>query len=135
MKVVLDTNVVVSGLLSAAGPCGRILDLALEGQITLCADPRLADEYRAVIHRPELGLPSDDVDRVLELLLNLSDPITAAPLDVALPDPEDLPFLEVAASAGVPLVTGNRRHFPSRLCGDIQILAPRELIDLIRKEL
>ena len=132
MKDVVDTNVVISGLLTANGPCGRILDLALEGEVTLCLDARIIEEYTEVCFHPELGLPSDEVDRVLDQLFRLSSPKTATPRDVALPDPDDLPFLEIAASAGVPHVTGNRKHFPKRACGKIQILTPREFIDLIR---
>ena len=132
MRAVLDTNVVVSGMLSPHGPCGRILDLALEDWITLCLDERLVLESREVCHRPELGLPNEEVDRVIDFLKDSSDPVVAPPLNVALPDSDDLPFLEVAAMVEVPLVTGNRKHFPKRACRPVSILTPREFIDLLK---
>jgi predicted nucleic acid-binding protein len=42
--VVLDTNVVVSGLLSAAGPPARIVDLVAGGELALLFDDRLLNE-------------------------------------------------------------------------------------------
>lgn len=57
MRAVFDTNVVISGLLSGTGSCGRLLDLALESVITLCLDARILEEYREVSRRPELGIP------------------------------------------------------------------------------
>ena len=44
-RVVLDTNVLVSGLLSATGPCGRLIDLVVEGLLQPCVDSRILGEY------------------------------------------------------------------------------------------
>ena len=134
MKIVLDTNVLVSGLLNSKGPCGRILDLVLEDQLALSVDDRVVAEYQEVCHRPELGLPEGEIDRVIDYIAASAEPVVAAPLDVELPDPDDLPFLEVAIRSNAYLITGNRRHFPKRLCRDAQILTPRELIDKLRSE-
>ena len=48
MKVVLDTNVLVSGLLNPYGPPGRIVQLAAAGELQLCLDARILAEYREV---------------------------------------------------------------------------------------
>ena len=45
MNVVLDTNVLVSGLKTRGGTCSRVLDLVVEGRVTLCVDERILDEY------------------------------------------------------------------------------------------
>ncbi|MCH7571195.1 MAG: putative toxin-antitoxin system toxin component, PIN family, partial [Deltaproteobacteria bacterium] len=52
MRVVLDTNVLVSALLRPAGPPARILDLILGRQVTLALDNRIFDEYRNVLALP-----------------------------------------------------------------------------------
>ena len=55
------------------------------------------------------------------------------PLAADLPDPDDLPFLEVAAEAHAVLVTGNKKHFPDKAAGDVRVVSPRELLDLLSK--
>ena len=61
--------------------------------------------------------------------------IVAQPLDVVLPDPDDLPFLEVAASGRAILVTGNRRHFPKAAIGPVRVLSPADFLETLRKHL
>ena len=57
MKVVLDTNVVVSGLIQSKGNPARILSLALAGAVEVCHDDRILAEYAEVLARPR-GLTS-----------------------------------------------------------------------------
>jgi hypothetical protein len=45
-----------------------------------------------------------------------------------MPDPHDACFLEVAIEAGVPLVTGNLRHFPAKLRHGAQMFSPADFI-------
>ena len=59
-------------------------------------------------------------------------PTVALPLQAMLPDTDDLPFIEVAAAAGVPLVTGNIRHFPKRSRCGVDVLSPRQFLDGLR---
>jgi len=131
MRAVFDTHVVVSGLLAGTGTCGRLLDLVLEGEVLLCADQRVLAEYREVASRPELGIDPTDGGRVIDFLDLAAEPVTALPLDIALPDPDDLPLLEVAARASAPLVTGNLRHYPARARRGVEVLSPREFLDLL----
>ena len=134
MKAVLDTNVVVSGLLSGTGPCGRILDLALEGIVSIAIDSCIFAEYEEVVRRPQLAIPSAEAAKVLTFLGLAAEPVTARPLPVVLSDADDQPFLEVAATARAVLVTGNRRHFPADACQGIQVLSPADFLDLLRGE-
>jgi len=131
LRVVLDTNVLVSGLLNPVGAPGRIVDLLLAGEISLLADDRILREYRLVLPRPKFALPRADVLAVLEFLETESEIIPAAPSALRLPDPDDLPFLEVAISGSADsLVTGNLRHFPgtSRRGLGFPVQAPAEFL-------
>lgn len=56
MLVVLDTNVVVSGLMSENGKPARIIDLALENRFQVAYDDRILGEYEDVLARPELRI-------------------------------------------------------------------------------
>lgn len=132
MKVVLDTNVIVSAAMTGGGTCARIVDLMVDGAFELCVDARILDEYEAVLHRPELGICPADATVLLELLKSTATPVAAVPLPALLPDPTDLPFLEVAATAGAILLTGNLRHFPKKACEGTAVLSPRDFLDLMR---
>lgn len=112
MKIVLDTNVLVSGLLSPTGPPGRIVDLVATARLVVVYDDRIIAEYREVLARPRLRIEPAEATAILDLIVHEGLYMPAAPLGVQLPDPDDLPFLEVAVAASVDaLVTGNGRHF------------------------
>jgi len=132
MKVVLDTNVIVSGVLTIHGVCAQILDMLTEGVFGIYVDDRILAEYDSVLRRPRLHLIPDDAAAVMERIRSVAERVGAVPLSAELPDPEDLPFLEVAASAGAILVTGNARHFPKRSRGGVKVLSPREFLELLR---
>jgi len=131
MRVVLDTNVLISGVLNPHGPPGRILDAAVAGRLKLLHDDRILAEYRAVLLRPAFGFTSRDVDALLDFMVAAGEPVSAAPLLVVLPDPSDLPFLEVATTARVDaLVTGNVRHFrPLRGRHTVPVFSPTEFLE------
>ena len=133
MKVVLDTNVVVSAIMTAHGKCAQIIDLLADGAFELCADDRILAEYDSVLERPQLRIVPEDAAVLLELIRSVADPVAAVPLPVQLPDPEDAPFLEVAAASQSLLVTGNARHYPKSSRAGVTVLTPMELLELIRR--
>lgn len=126
MKIVLDTNVLVSGLLSPGGPPGRILDLVTSGRILLLFDDRILAEYRDVLARPRLRIAPVEAAGILELIERDGLLTVAAPLAIELPDPDDLPFLEVALAGRADfLITGNVRHFPAVSPGiEVPVIVP-----------
>lgn len=130
MRVVLDTNVLVSGVLNPHGPPGRLVDLALAGDLALVVDDRVLSEYQDVLRRPRFGLPARGVDVLVRHLRAAGEAVTARPLAVTLPDADDLPFLEVAAAGAATLVTGNPRHFrPVRGRHQVRVLSARQALD------
>ena len=69
MKIVLDTNVVVSGLLRSEGNPAHVLTLALAGAVQVCHDARILSEYAEVLARPRFEF---DAKRVSEVLTKLA---------------------------------------------------------------
>lgn len=133
MRVVLDTNVLVAGVLSATGPPGWIVEAALAGDLELVFDPSIRHEYEEVLRRPELGLPRQRVDDLLAALDQFGWEVQAAARwPVPLPDPDDEPFLSVAGATGSVLVTGNLRHFPARIRRGVPVRTPRQFVDQLR---
>src|SRR5512136_1847045 len=123
MIVVLDTNVLVSGILKPHSKAAVVVRLAAEGVIQLAYDVRLISEYREVLRRPKFSFPADAVDSLLDELEEEGLLVTGAPLRLRLPDPYDEPFLEVALAAKAEvLITGNKRHFPKKASGGVRIL-------------
>jgi predicted nucleic acid-binding protein len=133
IRLVLDTNVVVAGILSEQGPPGWILDLVAAHELSLVYDSRILAEYRDVLARPELALNPERVKRLLETVADQGIPVSPLPWPHALPDRDDEPFLASAHAAGVKLVTGNTRHFPTSARGDVIVETPREFIESMRR--
>lgn len=136
MRLVIDTNVLVSSLLSPDGPPGRVLALLLAGRATLCYDGRIAREYRDVLRRPRFGFDSGAVESLLDFLFDAGESVVAPPLPLNLPDPVDAIFIEAAVAADADrLVTGNTRHFPARHRHGVTVVTParfvRDFIDSI----
>jgi putative PIN family toxin of toxin-antitoxin system len=113
--VVLDANILVSALLTPLGPPGRVLELALVGEVVMYYDSRIMAEYREVLGRPKYPFSSAQIAALLDQLQAVGVPTIGAP-SVRLPDPDDAPFAEVAEQAQAWLVTGNLRHYPGLRC-------------------
>jgi putative PIN family toxin of toxin-antitoxin system len=132
LRIVVDTNVLVSGILSPHGPPATVLRLLLNEHVSLCFDERIMSEYRDVLTRGKFGFDSDLVEDVLSFLEVTGVPVVANPLSINLPDPADLMLLEVSHSGSAEfLVTGNLGHFPKSSRGDIVVLSPRNFVDHI----
>jgi len=133
VRIVLDTNVLVAGLLNPVGACGRLLDLVLDGAVVCSADERILREYEEVLRRARLALLAGAVHEILTFLRQSADLVAPLPLNLRLLDPDDLPFLEVAAAEGAILVTGNPRHYPKKACGRVVVVSAAESLDLLRR--
>ena len=132
MKVVIDTNVLVAGLLSATGPPGWIVEAALSGFIEPVIDMAIRQEYEEVLRRKELGLTPGRVDDLLAAVDAFAMQVVGAPpWSAGLPDPDDAPFLAVAAPTESVVVTGHIRHYPQRCRRSVVVLTPRQLVDLL----
>lgn len=136
-RVVLDTNVLVSGNLSRLGSPGRIIDLLNDGALVPLYDSRILAEYETVLCRPRFGFTDVIVTAVMENIRLSGVATTARGLPrVMLPDPTDLPFLEVAVTGAADyLVTGNAAHYvPARGSHSVAIVSPRQYVDMLDQE-
>jgi uncharacterized protein len=129
LNIVLDTNVLVAGLLSPFGPCGEIVRMVSSGEPALCFDARILSEYNEVLKRPKFRFEPAKVDALLDFIAIRGEAVASSPLPAPLPDHDDEPFLAVAIAGRVAcLVTGNRSHFPARLRQGVPLLSPREFL-------
>ena len=131
---VIDTNVLVSGLISPNGYPARIVELLRSGEVRMVLDDRILCEYAEVLKRPAFGFLENEIDIFLERLLSFAvySEIGRKSIIVDMQDSGDIPFAECAISFGCPIVTGNHKHFKNGKLRDVLILSPAEFIDYIR---
>jgi putative PIN family toxin of toxin-antitoxin system len=130
MTVVLDTNVLVSGIINPNGPPGRLVDLMRAGEVRLAVDDRIFAEYAAVLRRPRLApyFENRDIDDILDYVNRNSQRHFARMFISGLPDEKDAPFLEIAKEAGAILVSGNLKHFPVKSRSGVTVESPAEFL-------
>lgn len=115
MKVVIDTNVLVSGLINPGGKPARIIDLLLNGKLILLYDNRILNEYSDVLYRKKFNFSDALVAPLLAFITHECEYVTAIPLKIPFQDESDKMFLEVAETGNAEfLLTGNKDHFPKR---------------------
>ncbi|MCP4664994.1 MAG: putative toxin-antitoxin system toxin component, PIN family [Deltaproteobacteria bacterium] len=131
MKVVLDTNVLISGMINPAGAPGRIVDFLRAGLLSLVVDDRILAEYIDVLGREHFSIYFTKSERedIIEYLLKNAYYTVGRVIADNLPDKGDVPFLEIALSEKVPLVTGNVKHYPKKARSGCTVLSPRQFID------
>ena len=133
MKIVLDTNVLVSGLLNPYGASAEIVGMLSSGILSLCYDSRIITEYKEVLSRPKFQFDQKKVSDLLAFLEMTGEIAATQPLTVRLPDVHDEVFMELAiASGAVFLITGNIKHFPADKCQGVKIVTPQQFLGSLR---
>jgi len=130
LRLVIDTNILISAAIKPAGLQRTVLLLAITRPARLWVSRPILEEYSEVLGRPELRIRKGLRQQLLQLIKNHS--YTVVPtrrLDVT-SDPDDNMFLECADAARADyLVTGNQKHFP-RFWKKTKIITTREFIGL-----
>ena len=131
IKVVLDTNVIVSAHLKPDGLERSILNLALFEHIHLYISTDIFAEYAEALHRSKLKIDADWADESLQLINAHAEAASPTGRLSVSPDEADNRFLECAEESEADyLVTGNKRHFPKHWKTTQVVNAP-ELLELI----
>ncbi len=130
LRLVIDTNILISAAIKPAGLQRTVLLLAITRPARLYVSRPILEEYSEVLGRRELRIRKSLRQQLLQLIKNHS--YTVVPtrhLDVT-NDPDDNMFLECADAARADyLVTGNQKHFP-RFWKKTKIITTREFISL-----
>ncbi len=113
MRVVLDTNILISACWKPGGLEEQVVDHGLGGRFIMAVSPALWAEYVEVLARPKFAKLTPRIDALLARLKpQVIQLETTATLELA-SDPDDNRILECALAAGAKyIVTGNLRHFP-----------------------
>ena len=131
MKVVLDTNVIISGLINLEGTPAQIVNLLINGRITLLYDSRILKEYVEVLNRKKFGFKKSTINPLLDYIKNEGEYVAAEPTGKKFVDKDDTMFYEVAKTAKAKcIVTGNKDHYPH----EEMVKSPKEFIELYLSE-
>ena len=140
MLVVLDTNIIISGLYSKRGASYQLLKAAISGDLPCAISPLIALEYEGKIHdkieEGFLRVSKGDCGRILDVLFATANVVwTPFQIRPVLSDPSDDKILECAISGNCThIITFNTKHFikiVTRLYG-IQAVSPRKFLKLWR---
>jgi uncharacterized protein len=130
MKIVLDTNVLISALLSPEGSPAILLGLIINGKVKLLYDNRILSEYIEVLNRKKFNFKQEWIEPLIEFIRNEAEFIIASPIFKSFKDDDDKKFYEVAKSADANyIITGNVNHFPK----EELIKTPKEFLDIYNK--
>jgi putative PIN family toxin of toxin-antitoxin system len=128
MKIVLDTNVIVSALLCPQSLPAKILGLVLNGTVGIVYDNNVLVEYIDVLNREKFKINKESIKVVLEFIRNDGEYTISIPQKVKFVDEDDRMFYELYKSGEVDfLITGNIKHFPK----EKNIVTPREFIEIM----
>lgn len=130
MRVVLDTNVFVSGIFFG-GPPYQILRAWRDGKIQLALSPEILDEYQRVGEILTEDHPNINLKPILDFVIRNAEIYAAPPLPEAVcEDPDDNKFFACALASGSTVIVSGDKHL-LKVSGyqKIEVLKPREFVD------
>jgi putative PIN family toxin of toxin-antitoxin system len=135
LRLVIDTNVVISAALNPEGLPRTIVLLALDKPVRWYVSDAIVSEYATVLARPELKIRRGLRQQFLQLIKDRARFITPSRLARVTSDPNDNMFIECADAARADyLVTGNQRHFP-KFWKNTKIISSSEFLGVIAPHL
>ena len=135
LRLVIDTNILISAALKAEGLQRTVVVLALAKPARWYVSDPIISEYRAVLAHPELKIRKSLRQQLLQLIKNRTHLIAPSQLPQVTLDPADNIFIECADAARADyLVTGNERHFP-RFWKKTKVINAREFLGIVAPHL
>lgn len=129
IRVVIDTNVVISAFLHAGSLPEAVINLAVSGDVQWVASEPILAEYAEVLQRPRFAIGSTRTNDIMSRIRASVLLVAPAFRIEATKDPDDNMFLECAQAADADyIITGNIRHFP-KAWQKTRVVTPREFID------
>lgn len=135
LRLVIDTNVVVSAAIKPDGLQRTVVLLALTKPARWYISNAILSEYSTVLARPELGIRRGLRQQLLQLIKNRAHTVVPSHLPVVTEDPPDNVFVECADAARADyLITGNQKHFPE-FWKSTKVINSREFLNIIAPHL
>jgi putative PIN family toxin of toxin-antitoxin system len=123
-NAVLDTNIIVSALLSPNGVCAKIMNMVFNGEMQIIYSEGILNEYKDVLFRASLDLSIERRKQFFYVLYETGTLIEPSVSDIEFLDESDRIFYDAARESNSALITFNTKHYPR----DPFIMTPVELI-------
>lgn len=135
LRLVIDTNTIVSAALKPDGLPRTVMVVATQKPATLYITEAILDEYRDVLSRREFNISRGLRKRFIELIRDRARMVKPSRLPLVTKDPGDNKFVECADAARADyLVTGNLKHFPA-YWKKTKVITSREFVDIVAPHL
>lgn len=133
MRIVLDTNVLISALGWKGGNEYKIAQKCFNRQITLISAIETMEEFRKVALRPKFGFGVEEIDEFISALIEVCEIIEPKDkFNVVTQDPSDNKFLDAAVSGKADFIISGDKHLLNlKEFKGIKILTPKEFLDYI----
>jgi putative PIN family toxin of toxin-antitoxin system len=135
LKIVLDTNVLISGIITSHGPAAKIIEAVQAGRLILCTSANLLQEFSEVILRPkmlrkysELGIHADALLDYLRANAILVSGIPTQAVIAADPDDDYVIACAIDGEADY-IISGDRHLLELESLNKILIVSPREFVE------
>ena len=136
LKVVLDTNVLISAILFGGKP-RQILEKAIRGEIRLCLSEPILEELKGVLQRSKFDYSPEMIQVILTELTGISDFVNPSKtIDVVSQDPEDNRIVECAVEAGANyIITGDFHLLKLSRYRNIEVLNAGAFLEKLSSEM
>ena len=131
MKVILDTNVLASGIFFESGIPGKIVIAFIEDKFELVISPEILDEYIEIVTRLQTNFPNVNIDKFLDKIFRLPAMCIAEKLSKPVSqDPDDDKFIACAIASKTKIIVSGDKHLldVSGYRG-IEVLTPRQFFE------
>ncbi len=135
MKVVVDTNVIVSGFLSPTSYTATIIRLCMKNAFQILVSKAILNEYEKVLAYPHLGVATCERQQFIALLKKAAYSVTPTQNIAVVRDPSDNKFLECAVAGQADyLVSSDPDLLDLREYQGIHILSPAAFLEQVQHE-
>jgi putative PIN family toxin of toxin-antitoxin system len=130
IKIVLDTNIIISAVLTPTGNCAKIVSMITDDDhFELYYSHEILAEYRLVLSRDELDIAPETQNEIYTAILNEGIAVKIAePSSISFKDESDRVFYDTATQSKAFLITGNKKHFPRQPL----VVTPAEFLTLMK---
>jgi len=129
-KAVVDTNILVSAMLSPGKNAARIMDMIRDGLLVPCYNAEILEEYQEVLGRGKFNFSRKNADAILSGIALKGLLVNHPESSFGLPDEDDRKFYDAAKSAAAFLITGNTKHYPE----EPRIVSPARFLEITKRE-
>jgi len=124
IKVVVDTNILVSSLICAKGHPSEIVTLIRANKLQLYYNAEIMNEYNRVLRYPRLRISPQEISVIVNLILRKGVAMETEKSTIKMIDESDRKFYDLHKAVGAILITGNIKHFPK----ESSIMKPADFI-------